>query len=60
MDSCREVDSHGSQLLTMQEWRLNLLKDGGRCALYGGDPYEDDLERALVGPEETSRQPARQ
>ena len=23
----------------------NLLADGGRRVMYGGDPYEDDLER---------------
>ena len=29
-----------------EEVRLNLLKDGGRLVMYGGDPYEDDLEPA--------------
>jgi len=27
------------------EMMLNLLKDGGRRVMYGGDPYEDDVER---------------
>ena len=27
------------------EIMLNLLKDGGRRVMYGGDPYEDDVER---------------
>jgi len=28
-----------SELLT------DLMKDGGRRVMYGGDPYEDDVER---------------
>jgi hypothetical protein len=24
---------------------IDLIKDGGRRAMYGGDPYEDDVER---------------
>jgi hypothetical protein len=28
------------------EARLSLLRDGGRQVMYGGDPYEDDLESA--------------
>src|SRR5260370_41683388 len=27
------------------ETAINLLKDGGRRVMYGGDPYEDDVER---------------
>ena len=30
-------------------WR-ELLKDGGRLVMYGGDPYEDDLEPAEPPP----------
>lgn len=30
--------------LASDEWCLNLHKDGGRRVMYGGDPYEDDLE----------------
>jgi len=30
-----------------EEQRTNLVKDGGRTVLYGGDPYEDDVERLL-------------
>jgi hypothetical protein len=26
------------------EWHVNLQKDGGRRVMYGGNPYEDDLE----------------
>jgi hypothetical protein len=29
-----------------EEQRVNLIKDGGRRVMYGGDPYEDDLEPA--------------
>jgi hypothetical protein len=29
-----------------EEARLNLLRDGGRKVMNGGDPYEDDLEPA--------------
>jgi hypothetical protein len=29
-----------------EEARLSLLRDGGRQVMYGGDPYEDDLESA--------------
>ena len=29
---------------SVDEWALNLLKDGGRKVMDGGDPYEDDLE----------------
>jgi hypothetical protein len=24
---------------------IDLIKDGGRRVMYGGDPYEDDVER---------------
>jgi hypothetical protein len=27
------------------ETAINLIKDGGRRVMYGGDPYEDDVER---------------
>jgi hypothetical protein len=26
---------------------VDLIKDGGRRVMYGGDPYEDDVERDL-------------
>ncbi|HEV3263459.1 MAG TPA: hypothetical protein VG013_41875 [Gemmataceae bacterium] len=29
------------------ERHADLLKDGGRTVVYGGDPYEDDVERVL-------------
>jgi hypothetical protein len=29
----------------LSESAINLLKDGGRRVMYGGDPYEDDVER---------------
>jgi hypothetical protein len=29
-----------------EEQVLNLIKDGGRRIMYGGNPYEDDLELA--------------
>jgi hypothetical protein len=32
------------RLPDLDERRLNLLKDGSRRVLYGGDAYEDDLE----------------
>jgi hypothetical protein len=31
-------------LPTPSELLRNLLKEGGRLAMYGGDPYEDDVE----------------
>jgi hypothetical protein len=34
------------------EWRLNLLKDGGRNVMHCGDPYEDDVERLPGGSED--------
>ena len=36
------------------EWQLNLIKDGGRRVMYGGNAYEDDLEPA-AGPAEPGR-----
>jgi hypothetical protein len=27
------------------EMLVDLIKDGGRRVMYGGDPYEDDVER---------------
>ncbi len=35
-----------SQGPSRDEWRVNLVKDGGRRVMYGGNPYEDDLEPA--------------
>jgi hypothetical protein len=32
--------------LSWDEWRVNLIKDGGRRVMYGGNAYEDDLEPA--------------
>lgn len=29
---------------TPEDLLVNLLKDGGRTVMHGGDPYEDDLE----------------
>jgi hypothetical protein len=29
----------------LTETSINLIKDGGRRVMYGGDPYEDDVER---------------
>ena len=48
------------------EWQINLVKDGGRRVMYGGNAYEDDLEPAagpkdpeqpqiLSGPEASAR-----
>ena len=48
---------HVPPLTTAEERRLNLLKDGGRLVMNGGDPYEDDLEPA--GPEATGFRRAR-
>ncbi len=48
-----------SQSLFREEWRVNLLKDGGRRVMNGGNAYEDDLEPES-GPAEpplTSEQP---
>jgi hypothetical protein len=28
----------------VSEFQINLAKDGGRRVMYGGDPYEDDVE----------------
>ena len=36
--------------LAPDEWSLNLHKDGGRHVMYGGDPYEDDLEPVCPPP----------
>jgi hypothetical protein len=42
--------------LPAEERRLNLLKDGGRLVMNGGDPYEDDLEpEAPAAPPGASR-----
>lgn len=35
-----------SRVVTEEERRLNVKKDGGRRLVYGGDPYEDDVEPA--------------
>ena len=31
----------------LSEHLIDLIKDGGRRAMYGGDPYEDDVERDI-------------
>jgi hypothetical protein len=35
-----------------EDYRLNLARDGGRRVMFGGDAYEDDLERADGDPSE--------
>jgi hypothetical protein len=37
---------------TWDERRVNLIKDGGRRVMYGGNAYEDDLEPAQEQPDE--------
>lgn len=37
---------------TPSEILVNLLKEGGRRAMYGGDPYEDDVEPDAPRPPE--------
>jgi hypothetical protein len=32
-------------LLALENLRANWKKDGSRTVVYGGDPYEDDVER---------------
>ena len=32
-------------MLALENLRANWMKDGGRTVVYGGDPYEDDVER---------------
>jgi hypothetical protein len=41
------------------ETALNLLKDGGRRVMYGGDPYEDDIERESPASSSISTGPSR-
>jgi hypothetical protein len=45
-------------MLSADEWRTNLVKDGGRRVLYGGNAYEDDLE-PCESPEAPPARPAR-
>jgi hypothetical protein len=33
---------------TPEELRDTLARDGGRTVMYGGDPYEDDLEPEML------------
>jgi hypothetical protein len=44
---------HSSQNPSWDERHLNLIKDGGRRVMYGGDAYEDDVEPApgMTNPE---------
>jgi hypothetical protein len=41
------------------ETALNLAKDGGRRVMYGGDPYEDDVERDSPSSTSLNAMPAR-
>jgi hypothetical protein len=44
----------------LDELALSLLRDGGRTVMYGGDPYEDEVERvgpAPAGPTPVEPQP---
>ena len=34
----------------LSESAINLIKDGGRRVMYGGDPYEDDVEPDVPAP----------
>ena len=40
------------------EWLIDLLKDGGRRVMYGGNAYEDDLEPASSPAEPSPEHPA--
>jgi hypothetical protein len=44
-----DVNMPSSQGAPPDEWRVNLLKDGGRRVMYGGNAYEDDVEPAAAG-----------
>ncbi len=52
------LGTHEPQGWSGEEWQLNLIKDGGRRVMYGGDAYEDDLEPAADPAEPTPQQPA--
>jgi hypothetical protein len=54
-ESAVNGSTHSSQGPSGDEWRVNLIKDGGRRVMYGGNAYEDDLEPA--GPAEPSPEP---
>jgi hypothetical protein len=45
-ESMSTVNVYDPQDPAVEEQRLNLIKDGGRRVMYGGNPYEDDLEPA--------------
>jgi hypothetical protein len=49
---------HAAQGLSPEEWHANLVKDGGRRVMYGGNAYEDDLEPAAGPAESGQEQPA--
>jgi hypothetical protein len=51
------VSTHTSQAPSGDDWHVNLVKDGGRRVMYGGNAYEDDLESA-PGPGEQAEHPA--
>jgi hypothetical protein len=38
------VENSAFSSLPIEEYRINLARDGGRRVMYGGNPYEDDLE----------------
>lgn len=39
------TEGSAGSVCPLEEWRLNLAKDGGRTVMHCGDPYEDDVER---------------
>ena len=43
--------------LSPDEWRVNLIKDGGRRVMYGGNAYEDDLEPAAEEGQDPPNEP---
>jgi hypothetical protein len=43
---------HSNQAPSWDEWHMNLLKDGGRRVMNGGNAYEDDLEPAAAPGEQ--------
>lgn len=49
------VRMHPTQGPSREEWGVNLLKDGGRRVMHGGNAYEDDLEPA-PGPGEQGQE----
>jgi len=44
------VSIHTNPNPSWDEWRVNLIKDGGRRVMYGGNAYEEDLEPASPEP----------